>query len=405
MKILIYGMQFKPDKAGIGKYTGEMADWLFEHNHDIRVITAPHYYPEWKQKPRQWWWKKEKNPYLIWRCPIFVPSQPRSLTRLIHLLSFAISSFPILLKNIFWKPDFIIAIEPPFVIAPQTILYSKITKAKSILHIQDLEIDAAYSLKILKPGLLLLVLNKIETLILSRFDVITTISRQMLKNILQKGVSSESLFLFPNWGDTKNIYPNIENEYLKHRFLLDSSKKTILYSGNIGNKQNLKSVIEVSEKIQNEKNNCIFLIVGDGAYKKKMESEAKKRNLNNINFFPLQSDKDFAALLTLADLHLVPQAKNISDFVLPSKLTNILSAGGVSIIAANPSTELFRLVKKHKIGYLINPENIDELQHAINHLLTDNSLHHKLSKNARKYAEDYLSKDSILSNFNNSVLI
>ena len=45
MKILIYGLHFKPDLVGIGKYTGEMSDWLFERDHKIRVITAPPYYP------------------------------------------------------------------------------------------------------------------------------------------------------------------------------------------------------------------------------------------------------------------------------------------------------------------------------------------------------------------------
>ena len=405
MKILIYGMQFKPDKIGIGKYTGEMADWLHKHNHDIRVITAPHYYPEWRQQSRQWWWKKEKNPYIVWRCPIVVPSQPRGLTRLIHLLSFTLSSFPILLKNIFWKPDYIITIEPPFFIAPQTIFYSKVTNAKSILHIQDLEIDAAYSLDILKTDLLLRIVRKFEPFILSKFDVVSTISTQMMKIIVRKGVPEECLHLLPNWADTKNTHPNVESDYLRRRFLQNSSKKIILYSGNIGEKQNLKSVVEVAEKIQNDKNNCIFLISGDGAYKKRMESEAKNRKLNNIKFLPIQPDDDFTALLTLADLHLVPQNKNISDYVLPSKLTNIFSAGGVAIIAANPSTELSKLVEKHDVGYLISPDSVDELQHAINYLLTDKSVHSKISKNARLYAEKHLSKDAILSNFNKTVLI
>ena len=105
MKILIYGLHFKPDLIGIGKYTGEMTDWLNDRDHEIRVVTAPSYYPEWKLKKQLWWYKKEENPYLTWRCPIYVPSQPKGLTRLLHLLSFAISSFPPLFGNLLWKPD------------------------------------------------------------------------------------------------------------------------------------------------------------------------------------------------------------------------------------------------------------------------------------------------------------
>ncbi|MFZ2393335.1 MAG: glycosyltransferase [Rhodoferax sp.] len=37
MKILLYG---------IGKYTGEMAAWLAARGHQVRVVTAPPYYPD-----------------------------------------------------------------------------------------------------------------------------------------------------------------------------------------------------------------------------------------------------------------------------------------------------------------------------------------------------------------------
>ncbi|MEE8479040.1 MAG: glycosyltransferase, partial [Candidatus Neomarinimicrobiota bacterium] len=176
MNILIYGLHFKPDLIGIGKYTGEMTDWFFTRGHKINVITAPSYYPVWKLKQRFLWYKKEYNPYIIWRCPIYVPSQPKGFTRLLHLFSFAFSSIPILLKNLNFKPDYVISIEPPFFTTPLTLLYAKITKSKAILHIQDLEIDAAYSLKILKKGFLYNILRKIEKFILNRFDLISTIS-------------------------------------------------------------------------------------------------------------------------------------------------------------------------------------------------------------------------------------
>ena len=349
MKILIYGLHFKPDLIGIGKYTGEMTDWLFNRDHKIRVITAPAYYPEWKKKQRIWWYKREDNPYLTWRCPIYVPSQPKGFTRLLHLLSFALTSIPILIKNITWKPDFVISIEPPFFITPLTLVYSQLTRSKSILHIQDLEIDAAYSLNILKKGFFYKIIKKIEKFILNRFDIISTISPAMKMEIIQKGVRKDTVHILPNWADIENIHPTINNKYLRNRLSIKPKQKIILYSGNIGEKQNLKSVINIAEKMQTNDNKCIFLMVGDGASKKRLVEYARERNITNIIFLPLQPTEDLGALLTMADIHLVTQDKDISDFVLPSKLTNILSAGGVSIISANPETQLSQLVKKQGI--------------------------------------------------------
>ena len=48
MKILLYGINFAPEHTGIGKYTGEMAAWLAARWHQVRVVTAPPYYPDWK---------------------------------------------------------------------------------------------------------------------------------------------------------------------------------------------------------------------------------------------------------------------------------------------------------------------------------------------------------------------
>ena len=43
------------EKIGIGKYSGEMAEWLVAHGHKVRVVTAPHYYPQWRVAgPNRW---------------------------------------------------------------------------------------------------------------------------------------------------------------------------------------------------------------------------------------------------------------------------------------------------------------------------------------------------------------
>jgi colanic acid biosynthesis glycosyl transferase WcaI len=226
----------------------------------------------------------------------------------------------------------------------------------------------------------------------------------MKMEIVQKGVRKDTVYILPNWADTENIKPTINNKYLRNRLSIKPKQKIILYSGNIGEKQNLKSVINVAEKMQTDNNRCIFLIVGDGASKKRLVADVKKRNISNIIFLPLQPTEDLGALLTMADIHLVTQDKNISDFVLPSKLTNILSAGGVSIISASQETQLSQLVKKHGLGYLIKPDSESELYIAINHLLINKPQHSIISNKAREYAEKYLSKDKILRNFEKNVL-
>ena len=167
MRILICGINFKPELTGIGKYTGELVEYLAEAGHEIRVVTAPPYYPQWKVLSGYsgWRYQLERNAGIrIYRCPLWVPKNPKGLSRIIHLTSFAISSTVPLLLQLAWKPQIVISIAPAILSAPFALLVAKLSGAKSYLHIQDFELDAASSLGLIPISESSnLFLNKIET--------------------------------------------------------------------------------------------------------------------------------------------------------------------------------------------------------------------------------------------------
>ena len=103
------------------------------------------------------------------------------------------------------------------------------------------------------------------------------------------------------------------------------------------------------------------------------------------------------ALLATADVHLVLQRKSASDLVLPSKLTGILAAGGCAVISAVPGTTLYDVVDNHQMGILIEPESLEALTTGIEQALTGTRVPYR--QNARQYAEQYLSKETVLTTF------
>src|SRR6478736_1954302 len=97
LRLLIYGLNHAPEPTGIGKYTGEMAEWLAARGHEVRVVTAPPYYPAWKisEGYSSFRWKRGRIAGVeVWRCPLWVPAKPSGLKRILHLASFALSSLP-----------------------------------------------------------------------------------------------------------------------------------------------------------------------------------------------------------------------------------------------------------------------------------------------------------------------
>lgn len=398
MKILLYGINYSPELTGIGKYSGEMARWLAVQGHELRVITAPPYYPEWRVHAGFGAWRYARSVeegVTVVRCPLYVPPKPSALKRILHLTSFSLSSSLAVLAQWRWKPDLVILVAPTLFCAPQTLLLSRLTGACSLLHIQDYEVDALFGLGIARGGIIKRLAHAAERFILRAFDRVSTISSGMLQRAREKGVDASALHFFPNWSETLRFQGARRDSKLLQKLGADPQRRILLYSGNIGEKQGLESVVEAAWQLR-ERKDLQFVIVGEGGGKARLMKMVEQKQLDNILFAPLQPYEDLPALLASADCHLVIQKRGAADAVLPSKLTNILAVGGNALITADPDTTLGMLCKDFPgIATLIEPESVSALVKGIESVLSLPST----NLTAATYARDYLDKNQILSRF------
>ena len=401
MKILLISTNYSPELTGTGKYSGEMLDWLVEQNHEVRVVCAPPYYPQWQIGEGYSSWKYKIENSLnkkVYRCPLWVPAKPSGLKRLTHLASFALSSFPIVLKQIFWKPDVVICIEPPLFNSFSAIITSKLSGAKSILHIQDFEVDAAFELGIVKAGWLKSFIYAVERFLMNRFDRVSTISEAMLDKLNKKGVDSIKQLFFPNWVDTAFIYPLENPSIYRAELNISLSKAVALYSGNMGEKQGLEIVIQAAKELENE--NIQFIMCGSGSALERLKVLAK--DLKNIIWLPLQPLERLNDFLNVADIHLLPQQAGAADLVMPSKLTGMLASGRPIIATADVYTQVEKVVQG--CGVVVAPGDNTAFSQSIKTLSEDVELRERLGVKARKYADNNLQYEVIMKKFEKELL-
>lgn len=390
-RVLIYGLNFSPEQVGIGKYTGEMASWLSTDGFKVRVVTAPSYFPAWRAS-KNYYRSEHVDQITVIRCPLYVPRKPNGITRLIHLLSFAASSLPVILWQVRWKPDIVITIAPAFFCAPACLTLQRLcacfgNKVKTQLHIQDFELDAAFELGILKGKLIKSFAERWEQRILSQFMIVSTISEAMYRHALKKGVAKSQCKLLPNWVDTAKIFPLNQSSTTKNRYReelgISNDMKVILYSGSMNKKQDLETVAKAIKELQSQPK-LLWAIAGEGPTKH--EFVRNVMNHDNVIILPLQSPEKLNDWLNLADIHLLPQKKGAADLVLPSKLMGIM-ASGKPVIASSPvDSELGQIADQ--VGLRVDPGNCQQLVQAISRLITNPALAKKLGDHGRRIAVD-----------------
>lgn len=394
---MLYGINFAPELTGIGKYTGEMAAWLAKSGYDVRVVTAPPYYPNWRmaQGYRAGRYTHEvREGVRVWRAPLWVPSNPSGVKRLLHLASFALFSLPVMLRQLAWRPDVVWVVEPPLICAPTALCIARLAKARAWLHIQDYEVDAAFALGLLKGGFAKRLVTGLERWLMRRFDQVSTISASMMKHALAKGVDSERLAHCPNWIDLGRIYPLTEPSSYRAELNISPTSVVALYSGNMGNKQGLEILAETAQLLEDEPD-LLFVFCGNGAGRPDLEKRTK--GLSNVRFLDLQPVERLNDLLGLADIHLLPQRADAADLVMPSKLTGMLASGRAVVATAHADTELGKVVSKCSV--VTPPGDAVAFADAIRSLARDPERRNALGKSGREYAEMKFSIAHILLDF------
>ena len=310
---------------------------------------------------------------------------------MLHLLSFAVSSFPLMMRQISWRPDIVITVAPAFMCAPTGLLTATLSGAKAWLHMQDFEIDVAFRMGMLKGKLLQRLALRMERWVLRRFHTVSTISRRMLERLHAKGVAPGRTCYFPNWVDMTRIRPARRKGDYRAELGIAPSAVVVLFSGTLAGKQGLM-VIPCAASLLAARTDIVFVICGDGLMKPKIELASA--GLPNVRLMPLQPLERLQELLSMADIHLMPQSPDAADLVLPSKLSGMLASGRPVIATCRAGTEIGGIVAQ--CGLVVDPRDSLALANAITTLADEPERRLDLGRRARDIAEANFEREATL---------
>ncbi len=396
MKVLIHGLNYWPELIGVGKYTGEMAAGLAAEGFAVRVVTAYPYYPQWRvdaaYRGRRYTSETIAGVTVL-RCPLWVPRRPGAGARALHLLSFAVTSAPVVLwQALTWRPDVVIGIEPTLMAAPASYAAARLSGAVAWLHVQDFEVEAAFATGLVAGARLRRWAAGAEALMLRLFDRVSTISRAMCEHARQKGIAARKLALLPNWAASEDIYPLTGPSPLRRALGLPVDAVVALYAGNMSAKQGLDTLVAAARALAREPS-IRFVFAGEGAARARLETLAA--GLANVTFLPLQPAERLNDLLNLADIQLLPQRDAVDGLVMPSKLLGMMASARPVVAGAHTQSALGQLVAC--CGIVVPPEDGAAMAAAVRALAGDADRRAALGRAGRERVVAEWGRDAILA--------
>ena len=383
MKILILSINYWPEVTGIGAFTTYRAEYLAGAGHDVEVCTSFPYYPEWRV-PREYAGKfaltEEHNGVKIVRSYLYVPNPVTAVRRILHEASFIFScTLRALMRR---RPDVLLVVSPPLGLAATAILLSRVWRVPFVFDVEDLQPDSASDLEML-PAWAINLLYKLENAAYRNARLVTTLTASMKNKIVGKGIPWEKIeVLEPRMDDSMTTLLKEEGREFRRRYGL-GEKFLVTHSGNMGVKQGLEVILNAAA-LNRADDSLLFLLVGDGADRKRVQQRAKELGLPNVRFLPLLDEDDFRGLLSASDVCLVSQQKGVTEIAFPSKIVTYLAAGRPIVASVNPQSEVARIIEKSGAGMIVEAEDAAGLLAAIQELRIQDPA--AMGENGRRHA-------------------
>ena len=390
--VLFVTQQFSPEPIGSGPYMGEMASFAAERAGSVTVFTCRPFYPDGIVQEGYGDGKhdiEEHGDLTVHRVPPFRPERRGAVGRIVSESVFLLRGIAAMATGRLRRSYRVVSLCPSIL----TVLLGVIAKKRGGRHVvivHDIQSGLAQGTGLVASGWIVRLMQRAERFALNRSDRILVLSDVMRGQLQGIGVTAP-IDILPIWVDTDLFNPA--------RIRDESHTPTILYSGNMGRKQSLDQVLDMARRLDAHKISARIVLRGEGSKKEELRKEAERLSLENVTFMPLVDRADLPQALAEADIHLVPQGKDVADFAVPSKIFAIMATGRPFIAAAERNSLLWQLGESAHSHLTVDANDGHALALSVERLIGDPALRQRLGENGRAYVMEHHDRNRVLERF------
>jgi colanic acid biosynthesis glycosyl transferase WcaI len=363
MKILLLTQWFDPEPCFKGL---AFARQLARRGDTVEILTGFPNYPDGKVYPGyrvRSWQVDLMDGFRVCRVALY-PSHDRSaLRRSMNYASFALAS-ALLGPFLVHRPDVIYVYHPPGTIGLPALLLRWWFSVPVVYDVQDLWPDTIAATGMVSSRTALTLLDRLSRFVYRHADQVAVVSPGFRSALISRGVAENRIRVIYNWAPDEVLEPSatLSSSYSKR-----TDEFRVVFAGTMGFAQALDAVLEAAAQCAVRVPQARFVFVGGGVDRSRLEMEARKRRLGNVEFISRQPPSAMRAIFDQADALLVHLKDDpLFAVTIPGKTQAYLASGRPLIMAVRGDAA--RLVERANAGVLAEPENPTSITAAVEKL-------------------------------------
>ncbi len=374
MKVLVICQYYDPEPFRIS----DICEDLVQKGHDVVVVTGTPNYPMgeiyngYEDGQRA---DEMIRGVSVHRCKI-TPRKTGTWNRFKNYLSYAYTSRKYI-KMLPGDFDVVFVYQlSPVLMAEAGMLYKKMHKKRLIIYCMDLWPESLCAGGVKKGSLVYKIFRQISKRIYCSADQILVTSKMFQKYLKEMFAIPESKIEYlPQYAESQFL--NVDVKQQQKTF-------SLLFAGNIGVAQNVKTIIETAVLLREE--NVCFHIVGDGIELNDMMKCVE--GLSNIFFYGRKPLEEMPRYYEMADAMLVTLIDEpVMSMTLPGKVQSYMAAGKPIVGAINGETAL--ILNEVQGGYCAPAGDAEQLAKCILELRDSGRVKEIGQKNQEYYLKNF----------------
>ena len=380
MHVLLVHQAFAtPDEAG-GTRHYEIGRHLVDVGHDFTTVTSRTNY----QTRKVWTGGDTESPsrFQVRRIWSIDAVGSGFVRRLFAFFSFMVSALYYGLRvnrvEVVWGTS------PPIFQALSAFLLSKIKRVPFVLEIRDLWPDFAVVTGVLRNPGLIFIARHLERFLYRHADLLIVNSPAYVDWVIERGAAPHKVILIPNGVDV-GTFDGADG--LRARNAMEIRDEfVVMYAGAHGLANNLNFMIDTAVRLRDHQN-IIFVLVGDGRDKARIERRVDVEGLTNVRLISAVSKSEVPDYLAAADLCFAAlEPVPLFDMTYPNKVFDYMAAGRPTILAIDGVIR--DVIEKASGGTFVAPDDADRAAAEIVRYEEDRELCRTEGENALRYVQE-----------------